>query len=48
MVKIVVLPSEVKSIDWTGHHLAMGLGSGEVRVLDSQFRCGALEEEWLG
>jgi hypothetical protein len=46
-MKIVVLPSELTSIDWTGHQLAVGLHSGEVRVLESQFRCSALDEEWL-
>ena len=48
LVKIVVLPAKVKSVDWTGHRLATGLENGEVRVLNSQFRCGALEEAWLG
>lgn len=46
-MKIIVLPSAVWSISWTGHQLAVGLGSGEVRVLDSKFRCSALDEEWL-
>ena len=46
-MKIVVLPSPVLSISWTEHQLAVGLYTGEVRVWDSQFRCSALDEEWL-
>eukprot|EP00435_Cladocopium_sp_Y103_P007549 s1837_g2.t1 len=47
LVRMVLLPVAVYSLDWTRRHLAVGLPNGEVRVWDSQVRCGALDEDRL-
>ena len=46
-MKIAVGPSEVRSLNWCGQYLGVGLRSGQLRVLDSEVHCGTLEEAQL-
>ena len=46
-MKIAVFPYEVRSLDWCGQYLGVGLRSGQLRVLDSEVQCGTLEEAQL-
>eukprot|EP00435_Cladocopium_sp_Y103_P069505 s1579_g33.t1 len=47
LMKTVVMQCEVRSLDWCGQYLGVGMNHGELRVLDSHFQCGALQDSRL-